>query len=417
MPALSATRWFDRERLERIADGLAIALAVSLPWSSSATSILVVLWFLAVLPTLAAARMREIVLTPAGGLPIALVLLALLGTLWSPVPWPERFINVVPFARLLVIPLLLFQFSRSPRGAWVVYGLIASCIVLLVTSYWYFLGKESGWYPFTSRYFGVPVKDYISQSGFFTICAFALLELATIQWSASRRLRAAMLVLLALLFLANIALVATGRISIVVIAVLLVVFALRRASAKARLAVVVAGLLLAGLAWLSSGYLRERVLGAFSEIHAYLTAGDETSSGLRLEYARHAVTVIAQAPIIGHGTGSMATVTKLSANTIPNTDNPHNQTFTIGIQLGLIGVALLYAMWLTHLWLFRGHDWLCWIALAVVIQNVVASLTNSYLFDFTSGWTYAVLVGVIGGTLLRPGAKPAAAEPQTSRYR
>jgi hypothetical protein len=39
-------------RLGQIADGLAAAVAVSLPWSTSATSILIVLWIIAVVPTL-----------------------------------------------------------------------------------------------------------------------------------------------------------------------------------------------------------------------------------------------------------------------------------------------------------------------------------------------------------------------------
>ena len=56
----------------RIADGLAVAVAVSLPWSTSATSILVVLWLLALIPTLDWANVRRELLTPAGGLPVLL---------------------------------------------------------------------------------------------------------------------------------------------------------------------------------------------------------------------------------------------------------------------------------------------------------------------------------------------------------
>src|SRR6185312_8978699 len=102
----------------------------------------------------------------------------------------------------------------------------------------------------------------------------------------------------------------------------------------------------------------------------------------------------------------------LGANIIPNTDNPHNQTFTVGVQLGLVGIALLYAMWVVHLWLFRRKDWLCWVALVTVIQNVIASLTNSYLFDFTAAWTYIFLVGVLGGPLLNRGFDRTAATLQ-----
>ena len=63
---------FDRARLARIADGLAVAVAVSLPWSTSATGILVVLWLLALIPTLDWAEVRRELATPAGGLPVLL---------------------------------------------------------------------------------------------------------------------------------------------------------------------------------------------------------------------------------------------------------------------------------------------------------------------------------------------------------
>jgi O-antigen ligase len=37
----------------------------------------------------------------------------------------------------------------------------------------------------------------------------------------------------------------------------------------------------------------------------------------------------------------------------------------------------------------------------VVIENVVSSLFNSHLFDFTQGWLYVFGVGVAGGVVLR----------------
>jgi hypothetical protein len=52
MSTLSTTSSFGRPRFGNIADGLAVALAVSLPWSTSATSILLVLWLIALIPAL-----------------------------------------------------------------------------------------------------------------------------------------------------------------------------------------------------------------------------------------------------------------------------------------------------------------------------------------------------------------------------
>ena len=51
MSMMARIELFDRARLRRAADGLMIAVAVSLPWSTSATGILLVIWLLAVLPT------------------------------------------------------------------------------------------------------------------------------------------------------------------------------------------------------------------------------------------------------------------------------------------------------------------------------------------------------------------------------
>ncbi|MGZ8372511.1 MAG: O-antigen ligase family protein, partial [Rhodoplanes sp.] len=47
----------------------------------------------------------------------------------------------------------------------------------------------------------------------------------------------------------------------------------------------------------------------------------------------------------------------------------------------------------------------------VVVQNIVSSLFNSHLFDFTQGWTYVFGVGVLGGLVMRGSRSPAALAP------
>jgi hypothetical protein len=80
--------------------------------------------------------------------------------------------------------------------------------------------------------------------------------------------------------------------------------------------------------------------------------------------------------------------------------DPHNQTLNVAVQWGLVGAALLWAMWLVHLWLFRGEGLVAWIGLLVVVQNILSSLINSHLFDFTEGWIYVLGVGIAGGMTL-----------------
>jgi hypothetical protein len=86
--------------------------------------------------------------------------------------------------------------------------------------------------------------------------------------------------------------------------------------------------------------------------------------------------------------------------------NPHNQTLNVAVQWGAVGVVVLWAMWLTHLLLFRGEGFVNWIGLLVVVQNVLTSLLNSHLFDFNEGWMYVLGVGVAGGMTLARHASP-----------
>jgi O-antigen ligase len=405
-----------RERLSRIADGLVVAVAVSLPWSTSATGILIALWLLAFIPTVEMASLRREALTWAGGLPVLLWLLAVVGLLWADASLRERLGALEAFTRLLVIPMLLAQSRRSEIGHSVLVGFLCAAVLLLLVSgiHAALFGRVAwirGLFP------GVPVKDYISQSSIFVICIFALLGVAVDSWRAGRHRSALALVLLALMFLADIAYIATGRTALTVIPVLAALFGFRQLGVKGLVAALVATVGLAVALGASSPYLRDRVGHAYEEIRAYQANDVLTSSGLRLEFWRKSIGFVAQAPLIGHGTGSINGQFRSSVIGQENgaaifSDNPHQQILTVAIQLGLIGAGLLIAMWVAHAALFSGPGLVQWIGLTVVVQNVVSSQFNSHLFDFTHGWLYIFGVGVIGGMVRRAQPPPAkAAQP------
>ena len=115
-----------RKKLATWADILAVAIAVSLPWSTSATAVLVGAWFFTLVPVLRWDELRRDILTPAGGLPVLLVLLGVAGMLWADVTLLERWKGLDSFLKLLAIPLLLVQFRRSERGNWA--GCIAGAL-------------------------------------------------------------------------------------------------------------------------------------------------------------------------------------------------------------------------------------------------------------------------------------------------
>jgi O-antigen ligase len=218
-----------RQDFLQLADWLAVGVALSLPWSTSATSILVVLWFLAWLPTLDVNALRREVASTAGGLPVLLWALAVLGLLWAAVPWGERFEGLGGFDRLLAIPLLLAQFRGSDHGMLVLLGFLVSATCLLATSWVFALTGVA----MPGKSPGVPVKDYIFQSGIFLICAFALLGAPCDFWRARKRGIAAALALLAALFIADIAFVAASRTALLVAPLLVIALGYRQFGLRA----------------------------------------------------------------------------------------------------------------------------------------------------------------------------------------
>lgn len=384
-------------------DVLAVMLAVSLPWSTSATSVLVLLWMIVLAPTVAWKAFLADLAQPARALPLALLVLAIVGTLWADGPWAARLHGIKPVAKLLLIPFLMYHFERSRRGYWVLLGFLASCTLLMALS-WIVLFAP-GLKPAHTLSAGVPVKNYIDQSQEFALCAFALAVPALI---AVRRRNWKLTVLcgaLMLAFIANMLFVASARTAPIYMPVLLLLFAARHLSRRPTLVLLIGTLLAGALAWTSSPYLRQRVADIAVEYRAQDISGI-ASTAQRLTYWRKSLKFIAEAPLLGHGTGSIkaqferdaAGQQGLNAEIV---SNPHNQTLAVAVQWGIAGTLLLYAMWLSHLRLFAARTLAAWIGLVVVVQNVVSSLLNSHLFDFHEGWLYVLGVGIAGGMSLR----------------
>ncbi len=394
---------FDRTKLARLADGLVVAIAVVLPWSTSATSILLALWFIALVPTLDWPAVRRELMTPLGGLPVLLVLFGVVGMAWADVSWLERWKGLDGFYKLLAIPLLTVQFRRSDYGKRVFFGFLAACVLLLVASYVLAIFPEL---PRGSYSIGVPVKSYISQSSEFLLCIAVLLYFAVDDARGQSWPGSIGLVLLSAAFLANILFVATGRTTLVLIPVLAALYGLRRFKWRGIFGAAAVIFLLAGVAWTTSPYFRERVGSFFAETEAFETSQAVTSAGERIVFWTKSLKFIAGAPLLGHGTGSITALFKEAAVGQSGvraevSTNPHNQTFAVAIQIGLLGAVVLWAMWLMQLAWFWQAGIVAWTGLVMVTQSLVGSLFNSYIFDFTEGWLYVIGVGVAAGTLRR----------------
>jgi O-antigen ligase len=397
--------WRDPVAWVLCADLLAVLVAAALPWSTSAVAILLVLWLLALVPLIPAFDARaflHLLSRPICLLPLAMVALAVVGTLWADIPWRDRLGGVSPVVKLLAIPLLIYYFERTQRGAWVFIAFLGSCGLLMALSWIVLFAPELKLT--ATKNAGVPVKNYIDQSQEFALCMMALAPFLVTLYKQHRFVLLTACAALMLGFFADMAFVASARSALIYVPVLLVLFAFmhldRRASALLGAGMVV----VATIVWFTSPYLRARIADISTEYQFY-QENIPRSTGLRLEYWQKSLRFFADAPLIGNGTGSTmrlferdaAEQTGLAAEV---TKNPHNQTLNVAVQWGIVGIVVLYAMWLAHLLLFRGEGFANWIGLLVVAQNIVSSLFNSHLFDFVEGWIYVLGVGIAGGMSL-----------------
>jgi O-antigen ligase len=157
--------------------------------------------------------------------------------------------------------------------------------------------------------------------------------------------------------------------------------------------------------WFASPVLRYRIATSIVEMRQYHTGEEVSSIGEHIAFLKESLPIIASAPVFGHGTGSIPqefrriTAGETGVAATP-TVNPHNQTFAVAIQLGVVGAVVLWAMWIAHVALFTGPGALVWLGLVLVVENILSSTVHSHLFDFNNGWLYVFGVGVLGGTVL-----------------
>ncbi len=389
-------------------DLVAVLVTALLPWSTSGVGIGMLVWLAALAATLELRPFLRSLQRPISLLPIALVALAAIGTLWSDASWSARLYAFSPATKLLFLPFLFYHFERSTRGLWVLVAFLASCTLLTAASWIVAIQpglslKEPG----DPATYGIFVKNYIDQSQEFVLCTVVLAYPIITLLRDGKIREALLLTAVAANFILNMAFVVVSRTALVTLPVMLAVFAMAHLRWKTNLLLCLAAIALGALAWTASPHLRTTTERFTRDYRLYKELNEPTSIGLRLEFWEKSLRFFAEAPVIGHGTGSTRGLFEAAATGPAGLaqghviGNPHNQTLNVAVQWGMFGVVILYAMWFAHFSLFRGEGMAAWIGLMVVLQNIFSSLFNSHLFDFHEGWMYVLGVGVAGGTVLR----------------
>jgi O-antigen ligase len=126
-----------------------------------------------------------------------------------------------------------------------------------------------------------------------------------------------------------------------------------------------------------------------------------SSMGQRYMFWRYSLKLIAEKPLLGHGTGSFEKeYQRVASSELFLTKNPHNEFLMIGVQLGLLGL-LIYIGFLASQYFYakKLSEKEKWLAQGLLLSLIVTSLFNSPFLDHTEGHWFASMIALCFASL------------------
>jgi O-antigen ligase len=400
---------------DRTAQWSAVALGFSIPLFTALDSVLVVLVVAGWLASGAwrdkwgAVRGNGVVLAALG-----LFGLLLLGALYGERNPGDTAVTVRKYLDLLWISVLVWVLRDPVMRVRALHALAISLALVLLASFFIMadIVPESRFLSGTSSY-PVVFKGRQTHGPLMAFGAFLYCQLA--HAAASPRLRMLWLAL-AVLALINGTLVVQGATGYLVFATLALYLGYLGAGWRGLAGGALIGAALVTALLLTPGPFKERIARIHSEAAQWQPGHlEETSSvGTRLELYRVSVALARDRPLLGHGTGSFA---KAFAEKTGGqaARNPHSEYLHTLVQLGIIGLAGLLYLFVTHWRLAPGLAPLEFrLARALVLMMAVGCLFNSWLMDHTEGLLYAWLTGLLFAGFKSPSGGSTPAAPHSS---
>jgi O-antigen ligase len=298
------------------------------------------------------------------------------------------------YTKLLCIPFLLPLFSSLKVRRGIIYCLISSAIVaalLFLLAHWNILSVS--FFRYSSVLFGQqPVGYFVNPIPASVILAFAFYFSLDFFLKEKRKFYFLLIAIFLFLSLFAVNSERTGCF----IAVILLGFLLFRytTTKKNYIWPLVISLLVLFLSYQIFPTFQYRVKDLVSNFSTK-PASQDTSIGLRIQFALNSFTIIREHPLLGVGAGGFPQAYKktggkgLMANNFLN--DPHNSSLYITVQLGLIGLAVyvffLLSAWIEvkKLWRDPEAQWfakatlLAWAFNGFTITTITSALGNLYV--------------------------------------
>jgi O-antigen ligase len=380
----------------------AIALGASIPFTVALNNIFLAITLLA---WLSSGHYRQ--RCAAFVQPVAIVAMALFGvvalaTFHGLADTHLALIHLKKYADLAFIPVFLSLFRDNRSRLLALQAFALSLAAILSLSYLLKSGVALALPAIVGNpQYPVVFKEHLTHN---ILMAFAVFLYAWLAVSAKSAWGKSVWCSLALLALINVTVMVHGATGYLVFGGLLLLLGYRYIGWRGILMSIFVLALIASALMTFSNPFEQRVNKIATEWRQWQpNQPAKTSTGWRLEFYRTTLSVIADQPILGVGTGGFAAAyaKKVEGTGKVATQNPHNEFLLMWAQLGIAGLALL-------IWLF----WWQWrlaadlptrleseLARGLVVTMVIGCMFNSLLLDHTEGLFYAWLTGVLYGGL------------------
>lgn len=317
---------------------------------------------------------------------LALFACLIIGASYGSAKTGEAFSMVMKYKELFIIAVLFSLLNIKRHGDWVWRAFVIASVITLAASYlmdFDIIGPN--------RHGDPAIKSRITHNIFIAFFAFYCLHKAIDGGPYSRYYLIGFL-----LSVYNIFFIVEGRTGQLIALALILLVAIQRFSNKGRILTLVAVAAFLVL-FLSFSEKSSRISEGIANTQAYLQPKPEqtvSSMGLRYTFWKYSLKLIAERPLLGHGTGSFAEeYERIALGERFMTENPHNEFLMIGVQLGLFGLLAYLG--------FLGSQFYCagkmpdnekWLAQGLLGSLIITSLFNTPFFDHAEGHWYAGMI-------------------------
>ncbi len=393
-PPPRVAAFFDRAAL-----WIAVAIGFSIPISTAADSVLVAAL---VLCWAAGGRYREKLAAIRGNafalVACAFFLLHVAGTAYGLGAGADTLHALDKAATMLLIPILISLNPGERRQSLALKAFVAALALTLILSFFIWLELA----PQTRFFKGFPsdpvvFKLKITHGVLMAFGAFLLAlnarEAVDLRWRMVWALGAALAAF-------NVLFMVQGRTGQLVLIALLLYFLVSSFRWRGLLAAVAAGLAIGGTVYLTpSSSLHQRMLTTINEYQDWRAGKPPTLANMRLESWSNSLKIVREHPLVGVGTGGFAAAyaKQVEGTSMMPIRQPENQYLLTTVQLGVVGLAALLALFVVQ-WSLASRletrtdtD----LARGLVITMAVGCLFNSFLLDHAEALFYAWLSGLL----------------------